>query len=294
MATNHGKTTLTVFIGLVMILLISSTSIAFFLYNKEMQKRQETEAELQNVRNAEMKLQADLKEARRQLTVLQDKNKEADDKINNLMDEMDLNEGLRKELKAETVSLKEQIEAAKKEKDKIKEEMDGAQKKIDEAERKYREASEFLKSEQDKSNSLQATVKELQDFKSNAQSQIDALKAGMKPYNNLTVDEQIAAETLRKGDAGRAKVNLDKIVVDPDKGTRGRILSVDKEAEFIVCNLGLKQGIKTGDILGIYRGEEYLGDVRVSRVQEDLCAADIIPPFSSRMVRKNDAVVFKP
>jgi hypothetical protein len=46
--------------------------------------------------------------------------------------------------------------------------------------------------------------------------------------------------------------------------------------------------------MSVYRGDEYLGDVRVSRVQEELSAADLIPPFSSRKVRKNDSVVLNP
>ena len=287
MSNNIRGKTLTMFAVLILILLVSSTSIGFFLYNKELQHRQRLEADLQTSLNTEMKLQADLKEARRQLTVAQDKAKEADDKINNLMDEMDLNESLRKELKKETASVKEAMAAAQKERDKMKA-------GIDLAERRYKEAADLLKAEQEKSNILQASIQKLQEERAQAQAQIEQLKSDLKPYNQRTPEQQVAPEVIAPGKTDRPKVNLDKIVVDPDSETRGRILSVDKAAEFIVCNLGLKQGIKTGDVLSVYRGDEYLGDVRVSRVQDELSAADIIPPFSSRQVRKNDAVVFRP
>ena len=65
-------------------------------------------------------------------------------------------------------------------------------------------------------------------------------------------------------------------------------------AEFIVFNLGLKQGVKSDDLLSVYRGDEYLGDVKATRVQDEMSAADIIPPLSPQEVRKNDTVVLKP
>ena len=294
MLNNIRGKTVSIFAVLVLVLLVSSTSIGFFLYNKELQLRRQVESDLDASRNAEMKLQADLKEAKRQLVVTQDKAKEADDKINNLMDELDLNEGLRKELKNENASLKQAVEAAKKEQQKIKAQMTEAQARYDEAQKTFKAAQELLKSEQDKSNVLQASIKQLEEDKAKALTQIEQMKGDLTPYNQRTPEQQIGSEVIAPGKSDNGKVNLDRIIVDPNSGTRGRVLSVDKEAEFIVCNLGLKQGIKTGDILSVYRGEEYLGDLKVSRVQDELAAADIIPPFSSRQVRKNDVVVFKP
>ena len=283
---KRGKT-LTIFLALNLIVLCALIAIYGFFYQTEKQKRHEFENELEKSHASEAKLQADLKESHRQLAIAQDKKKEVDDKINSLMDEMELNEGLRKELKTENASLKEAVEAAKKEKDKAKGD-------LEEAERRYKEATELFKSEQDKNNALQKTVKELEEAKSDAEKKINVMKDDLKPYNQQSAERQIAAETIDSGRPGKSKIELDKIVVNPNDGTRGKVLSVDKEAEFIVCNLGLKQGIKAADVLSVYRGEEYLGDVRVSRVQDELSAADIIPPFSSRKVRKNDVVVFKP
>ena len=286
MHNTRGKT-LTIFIIVTMVLLVSSAAIGFFLYHKETRLRQQAESERDTSREVEMKLQAELKETKRQLVILQDKNREADDKINNLMDEIELNEGLRKELKTENASLKEALEALKKDKERNKTD-------LQEAEKRYKEYLELLKAEQDKSGDLQNRVKELEQAKAQAEAHIEVMKADLKPYNQRTPEQQIASEVIPPAQLAKDKMELDKIVVNPNEGTRGRVLSVDKEAEFVVSNLGLKQGVQTGSVFSIYRGDEYLGDVRVSRVQEELSAADIIPPFSSRKVRKNDIVVFKP
>ena len=271
---------------LVLVLLASATSIGFFLYNKEVQVRKELKHQLEESQQAEAKLQGDLKEIKHQLSIAQDKNKEADDKINNLMDEMELNEGLKKEMKSENASLKEAIEALKKEKERIKVD-------TEDTDKRYKQVQELFKAEQDKSNTLQNLIKELEQSKAKAEAEIEQMKNDLKAYTARSPEAQVNAEAIPPSKR-TGKVELDKIVVNPNDGTRGRVVSVDKQAEFIICNLGLKQGIKSGDVLSVYRGEEYLGDVRVSRVQEELSAADLIPPFSSRKVRKNDIVVFKP
>ena len=77
------------------------------------------------------------------------------------------------------------------------------------------------------------------------------------------------------------------------EASQGRVLSVDKENDFLIFNLGEKDGVKPGFLMSIYRGEDYLGDVKVSRVQSEMSAADFVPPFSSQKVRKNDQVVAK-
>jgi len=289
---DHSGKTLTVFIILIIIVLASSTSIGFFLYHKESGMRHSIESELDEGRATETKLQTQLKEAQKRLTVLEDKNKEADDKINNLMDEAELNNGLHNALKTENVSLKETLETAKKEKEKITAD-------LQDTDKRYQEAAGLLKAQQEKTQALTKRVTELEDAKQRSDAKIAAMKADLMPYNDRTPDRQIAGEVVPPGGtpgalrAGKDKVELDKIVVNPN-GMRGKILSVDKDAEFVVCSLGSKQGIKTEDVLSVYRGEEYLGDVKVSRVQQDMCAADIVPPFSSRRVRKNDVVVFRP
>ena len=292
---DHSGKTLTIFVILIIIVLASSTSIGFFLYHKESDMRHSIESELNEGRATETKLQTQLKEAQKRLTVLEDKNKEADDKINNLMDEAELNDGLHNALKTENTSLKEALDTAKKEKEKIFTD-------LQDTDKRYQEAAGLLKAQQEKTQALTKRVAELEDARQKSDAKIAAMKADLMPYNDRTADQQIAGEVVPPGGTpggtpgqrtDKDKVELDKIVVNPN-GVRGKILSVDKDAEFVVCSLGLKQGIKPEDLLSVYRGEEYLGDVKVSRVQQDMSAADIVPPFSSRKVRKNDIVVFRP
>ena len=98
---------------------------------------------------------------------------------------------------------------------------------------------------------------------------------------------------------GGDQIHLEKIVVSPGSKTEkslkdeGRVLTVDAENEFVIVNLGQKDGISEGVVLSILRGEQYLGDVQVTRVQPEMAAADFIPPLASQNVNKNDRVIKK-
>ncbi len=282
---NRAGKTLTIFIVVILVLLSSATSIGFFLYNKEMQLRTAAENERDVSLESEAKLQGELKEIKKQILLLQDKNKEADGKINNLLDEIELNEGLRDELKKENAGLREQVDGFSRAKDRMKADLDDLSAKL-------QDYQALLKAEQDRSKDLQGRLNDLQEVKKGMESTLNEMKVDMQPLSARSPQDQVAAEIVPPG-VSKNKVELDRIVVSPQDGVRGRVLSVDKEAEFLVCNLGQKQGINAGDILSVYRGEEYLGDIKATRVQEEMSAADIVPPFSSRKVRKNDIVVLK-
>jgi hypothetical protein len=270
MNTMRNKTgkTLTLFIVLITVLLISSTAIGFFMYQQESQMRKNLEIQLQESAVQQKKLSDDLKDSKNQLALLQDKNKEADKKINNLMDEMELNEGLRNELKKENGTLKESMEATKKEKDSLRALLDNTSKQL-------QENQNLLKAEQDKTKELLTKVTNLEEAKKKEEAKARE------------------AASQEKAEVGSSKMELDKIVVGQETGSRGRVLSVDKESEFVVCSLGVNQGIKLGDLLSVYRGDQYLGDIKISRMQDEMSAADFVLPLSSRKVRKNDIVVPK-
>ena len=57
------------------------------------------------------------KEVKKQNFLFQEKNKEADERINGLLDELDLEKGIREEMKLEQAKLKEQVEKVIKEKE---------------------------------------------------------------------------------------------------------------------------------------------------------------------------------
>ncbi len=263
---NDSGKTLTIFLVVIALLLVSLTAIAVFFFLKEVDLRKAAEYNLEQMRIIESKLQADLKDAKKQVFLLEEKAKEADAKIESLLEEVELEQGLREEIKKENKVLQDALEEAHAANQQI----------LEEQEAKLADAEEKIMDLQDK---LEAAIKEketLQGAKEDLQQQI----------------EDIESPSGESAGAGQ-EVDLDKIVVNPaDEGT-GEVISVDTETEFLIVSLGEKDGIKKGALLSISRDGNTLGDVQVSRVLPEMAAADFVPPLTSDQVQKGDQVSVK-
>ena len=97
-------------------------------------------------------------------------------------------------------------------------------------------------------------------------------------------------------DAGAAAsaakpVELERIVVSQAgaDGWQGRVLSIDPQWNFIVVNLGWDT-VKLGDTMSVFRNGQLLAKARVERVQENICAAAILPEWTTQEIHINDVV----
>jgi len=280
MINKTGKT-ITIFVVLIIILLLSSTCIGFYLYHLEERLHKNVETQLDSAHADGLKLQTQLKEIQTQLALAQDKNKEADEKINNLLDEQDLNEGLRAALKKENADLKAQMVTLDLSKQKLKADLDDADSKLS-------QYQDLLKTSEDKTKALETRIASLVETNKSNEAKINELMTA------AAAKQVPVVAAVPPASGGTDKMELGKIVVKSQDGAQGHILTVDTDAEFVIFNMGLKQGIKPDDLLSVYRGNDYLGDVKVTRARDEISAADIIPPLSSKEIQINDTVVLKP
>ena len=89
----------------------------------------------------------------------------------------------------------------------------------------------------------------------------------------------------RIGTSGRKEaIQLPPIVVRPqqqaagaaaDFGKQARIISVDRDNNFVVVNLGQAHELKTGDTLNVYRDGQQVGSVQVIQTRDRIAACDI-------------------
>jgi len=70
----------------------------------------------------------------------------------------------------------------------------------------------------------------------------------------------------------------------------GQVIVVNREYDFIVMNLGRKQGLSVGQEFHVVRGNEVLGRVKVEKVYDELSAAAILPESQKENIREGDAV----
>ncbi|HOW35895.1 MAG TPA: hypothetical protein PL155_05735 [Candidatus Omnitrophota bacterium] len=248
---NQGKA-ITIFLIVISILLLSVTGITLFFLKTENDLRKSLEVQLAQAKASAAKLDGDLKESKKKVFLMEEKMKDADVKINGLMDELELQEGLREQGKVENAALKEALDSEKKTKEAIERDLTAAQEKI---------------------GALEQKIKEEEARRAELEAKIQAT-------------EMPAAEA-------QSEVELGKIVVTPGEIPEGKILSVNAENNFAVFDLGQEQGVAPEMIFSVYRGEQYLGDIKVARVETKMSVADIVEPLTSKQLQKNDRVTAK-
>ena len=297
---NSSGKVLTIFLVIIAILLISLTAISLFFFQKETDRRKLAEAQLEESQTQNIQFEHDLKEVRKQSFLLQEKNKEADDRINDLSDELELEKGLREEMKLEAAALKSQVEEALISKEALAQE-------IEEKIILQGQLTTDLSASREKIAELEAQLeaegrvgKELgeldeQIFKEESQG------AGQDTVDNdlglggelkeiVVAPQEIIGEQEISSPRGAV---TEEAITSFDETLNGRILSVDTETEFVIVSLGKKDGLGVGHILSVFRGANYVGDIKITRLQPEMSAADLIPPFSIKSVQRNDQVKVK-
>lgn len=284
MRMNASGKVLIIFLIITIILLVSLTALTIFFFQKEIDRRKLAEVTLEQSKASILKLEAELQDAIKQGFLLQEKNKEADEQINSLLDDLELEKGLREEAKLENLSLKEQLEKAIKAKEEIQKELEGIRSASGE---KITELETKLNAELNIKTDLEQKLKAIEQRNQELEGQLQSFAPGTpQPVTDLNA----TAPSEEKSHSDE-EVELEKIVVAPPRMLNGRILTVDTETDFVIVDLGEKDGILVDKILSVYRNDNYLGDIKVTRVQPEMSAADFIPPFSSQMVSKDDQVV---
>jgi len=135
---------------------------------------------------------------------------------------------------------------------------------------------------------------------SSAAGEINRLK------EQLAALEKEKAEFEKKNkEPGSSGVQLGKIVVAHDAAEgpgkmkvsaahlEGEILAVNNDYEFVVINLGLRDGVSSGDVFSVYQKNKYLGDVGAEKVDEAMSSANFLEGSLKNKIRQGDTVKTK-
>jgi hypothetical protein len=138
----------------------------------------------------------------------------------------------------------------------------------------------------------------LETANTNAKTAQDALDAIKKTLNGKTPDEIVAAETKAESDLtasqSEQKILQDQLQASQQQvadltdainrsktgkmpGVNGKITFVDRTWNFVVLDVGLSNGVVPNGELIVYRGRNFLGKVRVTKVDPNDAVAEILP-----------------
>jgi len=68
---------------------------------------------------------------------------------------------------------------------------------------------------------------------------------------------------------------------------------VNKEYNFVVMNLGSRDGVTAGSEFSLYHNNQHVGDVKIEKVHDAMSAAGFLAPETKDKVSEGDRVVQK-
>jgi len=287
---NSGKTS-TIFLAILSVFFVCTTGISVVFFLKEAESRKKAEFQFEELQTIQAKVQAELQETKKQLQLAEEKKKEAEGVLNNLRNELQVEQDLKEALKKRNQELTQAIEASKKEKEQLREEMS---KDLNEAEQRIAELQQkvdLLTKQKEEGDARRA---ELEQQYNNLKSQTGGTAV---PLPSAAIDGERASGSASVAAISQesSDVLLGTIVVNPEAGMipSGKIINIDQDAEFMIISLGTRDGVKPDSLLSVFRGTQYLGDVKATRVLDDMAAVDFVLPLNSQVVSKDDHVVLK-
>jgi len=73
----------------------------------------------------------------------------------------------------------------------------------------------------------------------------------------------------------------------------GKVLVINKDYNFVVINLGSKDGVNIDDVFSVYRGNKYIGDVKVEKIHDSMSAAELLSSDIKNKIKEGDSVLEK-
>ena len=94
--------------------------------------------------------------------------------------------------------------------------------------------------------------------------------------------------------SGTSKPAAEKARKDgSSSGMEGKVLVVNRDYNFVVINLGSKDGVGIGNEFSIYHNDKYIGDVKVEKVHDSMAAAGFVSNEAKNQISEGDKAVRK-
>ena len=257
---------------LIVIIIISLSFVGgtFYLLQKERAINLALQRDLEDTMVKYRKAESELEGTKKKISTLEVQLKEAQNRVDTLASEVQREKTAKQEVLTQAEQLAADLE---------------------------RQKGMFLDLE-NKLNLAQEDKQKILARLSELESQRSELEIKLKNFEQ----GQPAKGQLSKAEGG---VELGTIVVAPEStseqkeknipisGLEGKVLVVNKDYNFVVSNLGSKDGIEIGNILSVYHKNNYLGDVKIEKVHDSMSAAGFLSPDIKDKVSEGDKVVLK-
>ncbi|MDD5568417.1 MAG: hypothetical protein PHY88_04365 [Candidatus Omnitrophica bacterium] len=253
------------------ILIVISLAIAgggFYLYQQEHTRNINLQASLDDLTVKQKLTQAKLLEAQKSLSIIESKLKDATSQIDTLTNQLQQE----KVSKEEALSRIEQIRA---DLDRQKESRSDLENKLSKVQDDLRAAQGKLTKMEAEKETLEAKIKAFE-----SKSNVELGKIVVNPETS-SVNSSATAQVVNATQGPAAK------------DLEGKVLVLNKEYNFVVIDIGSKNGVVVNDVFSVYQGNKIVGDIKIEKVQETMSAAGFTADKLKNIVKEGDRVVKK-
>ena len=256
------------------VLILVSLSLAVASYSL-LQKEKSTSAglreQLDDVGTRQKVTEAKLEESKNKISALEAQLRETQGRLETLNNDLTQEKNARQESLAQLEQLKGDLEKQKSFSSDLQNKLNQAQEEVKKA---------------------QAQLSELMSKKAELESKLKELEAQVKKVElgTIVVDSGSSVTGTNAGAVSTTLATPKKQTETAPVKLEGKILVVNKEYNFIVINLGSKDGINVGDIFSVYHDNKYLGDVTVGKLHDAMASADFDSQEIKNKAREGDKV----
>lgn len=287
--TEKAKVPIVVLIVLILISLAIAV-FGFYLFQKEKIKNLQLVDELEEISINLRRTERSLEDYKKKSSDLETQVKLAQGNIEKLRIELREEKTAREQAEAKTELLKRDLEQQK-----------GFRSDL---EKRFNQAQETVKKTEAQIRQLEVKKQELEAKISDLERQSQDVELGKIVVSSETAPGEVAEQAVepaaKKGKVAAVTAESAKKAIKAVKKEEantipereGEVLVVNKDYNFVVINLGSKDGINIDDLFSIYHNDKYIGDVRVEKLHESMAAASFVFSVKDK-VFEGDKVVQK-
>ncbi|MFA5145524.1 MAG: hypothetical protein WC723_05925 [Candidatus Omnitrophota bacterium] len=264
-----SRSATTPLIIVLIILALTFLSLAgggFYLFQKERVKTLDLEQKLEELNVKQKATEAKLKESERLLADFQTRLQATKAQLDMLSRELQQEKAGRLEALTKVEQLKEDLAQQKR----LRSDLEN---KIIDAQSDLNKTQDQLKSLTSQKDELETKIKDLE------------AKSKEVELGNIVVSPESKAAQQPASDK--------KALNAKSGGLEGKTLVVNKDYNFMVINLGSKDGVSLDDMFSVYHNNKYVGDAKVERVHDSMSAAGFLFTDMKDKVNEGDKVVQK-
>jgi len=267
---------------LLLIIAFLAASVAATMFfmdrNKEQARRMWAEDQLEKIKTAKESLEKERDELIKAKQALEGQVSDVSTQAKKLADDLAAEKRAREAVSAELVKtrgeaddLTGQLRTQEDEKKAITEE-------LAKAKQSYQALSNELTTLRQAKEALERRVKEMLTSQAS-----EAEKIVVKPAQSSASEESTSA-------AAAPAAAAPSQAAPSAKATSGKVLVVNREFNFVVVNLGTKDGMQIGTKVTIFRNDKKIGSAQVERVYENMSAATLLAEEQKGQSKEGDQI----